>query len=64
MNNFQQVENLNLSISVDKSIGLNIIGLNYDSIINGTNYIMTIGSMCQVIKLVVLHKFNLNTILN
>ena len=38
MNNFQQVENLNLSISAAKSIGLNVIGLNYDSIKDGKNY--------------------------
>ena len=33
MNNFNQVENLNLAISVDKSFGLNTIGFNYDNII-------------------------------
>lgn len=32
MNNFNQIENLNLAISVDKSIGLNAIGLNYDNL--------------------------------
>ena len=54
MNIFQQVENLNLAISAAKSIGLNVIGLNYDSIMNGKNYIMVLGLMWQVVKLVVL----------
>jgi plastin-1 len=54
MNIFQQVENLNLAISAAKSIGLNVIGLNYDSIMNGKNFIMVLGLMWQVVKLVVL----------
>ena len=54
MNIFQQVENLNLAISAAKSIGLNVIGLNYDSIMDGKNYIMVLGLMWQVVKLVVL----------
>ena len=44
MNIFQQVENLNLAISTAKSIGLNCIGLNYDAIMDGKNYIMVLGS--------------------
>ena len=59
MNIFQQVENLNLAISAAKSIGLNVIGLNYDSIMNGKNYIMVLGLMWQVVKLVVLHNIQL-----
>ena len=55
MNIFQQVENLNLAISASKSIGLNVIGFNYDSIMDGKNYIMVLGLMWQVVKLVVLH---------
>ena len=43
MNIFQQVENLNLAISAAKSIGLNCIGLNYDAIMDGKNYIMVLG---------------------
>ena len=54
MNIFQQVENLNLAISAAKSIGLNVIGINYDSIMDGKNYIMVLGLMWQVVKLVVL----------
>ena len=54
MNIFKQVENLNLAISAAKSIGLNVIGLNYDSIMNGKNFIMVLGLMWQVVKLVVL----------
>ena len=54
MNIFQQVENLNLAISAAKSIGLNCIGLNYDAIMDGKNYIMVLGLMWQVVKLVVL----------
>ena len=59
MNIFQQVENLNLAISAAKSIGLNVIGLNYDSIMDGKNYIMVLGLMWQVVKLVVLHNIQL-----
>ena len=59
MNIFQQVENLNLAISASKSIGLNVIGLNYDSIMDGKNYIMVLGLMWQVVKLVVLHNIQL-----
>ena len=54
INIYQQVENLNLAIAAAKSIGLNVIGLNYDSIMNGKNYIMVLGLMWQVVKLVVL----------
>ena len=54
MNIFQQVENLNLAISAAKSIGLNVIGINYDSILDGKNYIMVLGLMWQVVKLAVL----------
>ena len=54
MNISQHVENLNLAISAAKSIGLNVIGLNYDSIMNGKNFIMVLGLMWQVVKLVVL----------
>ena len=54
MNVFQQVENLNLAISAAKSIGLNVIGINYDSILSGKNYIMVLGLMWQVVKIVVL----------
>ena len=59
MNIFQQVENLNLAISAAKSIGLNVIGLSYDSIMDGKNYIMVLGLMWQVVKLVVLHNIQL-----
>ena len=54
MNVFQQVENLNLAISAAKSIGLNVIGINYDSILSGKNYIMVLGLMWQIVKLAVL----------
>ena len=54
MNVVQQVENLNLAISAAKSIGLNVIGINYDSILSGKNYIMVLGLMWQVVKIVVL----------
>ena len=54
MNVFQQVENLNLAISAANSIGLNVIGINYDSILSGKNYIMVLGLMWQVVKIVVL----------
>ena len=59
MNIFQQVENLNLAISPAKSIGLNCIGLNYDSIMDGKNYIMVLGLMWQVVKLVVMRNIQL-----
>ena len=59
MNIFQQVENLNLAISAAKSIGLNVIGLNYDSIMDGKNFIMVLGLMWQVVKLVVLSNIQL-----
>ncbi len=59
MNIFQQVENLNLAISAAKSIGLNCIGLNYDSIMDGKNYIMVLGLMWQVVKLVVMRNIQL-----
>ena len=59
MNVFQQVENLNLAISAAKSIGLNCIGLNYDSIMDGKNYIMVLGLMWQVVKLVVMRNIQL-----
>jgi len=59
MNIFQQVENLNLAISAAKSIGLNVIGLNYDSIMDGKNYIMVLGLMWQVVKIVVMHNIQL-----
>ena len=59
MNIFQQVENLNLAISAAKSIGLNVIGLNYDSIMNGKNFIMVLGLMWQVVKIVVLSNIHL-----
>ena len=35
MNIFHKVENLNLAISAAKSIGLNVIGINYDNILDG-----------------------------
>ena len=61
MNIFNQVENLNLAISAAKSIGLNVIGLNYDAIMDGKNYIMVLGLMWQVVKIVVLAKlFRIN----
>ena len=59
MNIFQQVEKLNLAISAAKSIGLNCIGLNYDSIMDGKNYIMVLGLMWQVVKLVVMRNIQL-----
>ena len=59
MNVFQQVENLNLAISAAKSIGLNVIGINYDSIMSGKNYIMVLGLMWQVVKIVVLSNIHL-----
>ena len=59
MNIFQQVENLNLAISAAKSIGLNCIGLNYDAIMDGKNYIMVLGLMWQVVKLVVMRNIQL-----
>jgi len=59
MNIFQQVENLNLAISAAKSIGLNCIGLNYDSIMDGKNYIMVLGLMWQVVKIVVMRNIQL-----
>ena len=59
MNIFQQVENLNLAISAAKSIGLNVIGLNYDQIMDGKNFIMVLGLMWQVVKLVVLSNIQL-----
>jgi len=59
MNIFQQVENLNLAISAAKSIGLNVIGLNYDAIMDGKNYIMVLGLMWQVVKLVVMRNIQL-----
>ena len=59
MNIFQQVENLNLAISAAKSIGLNVIGLNYEQISSGKNYIMVLGLMWQVVKLVVLSNIHL-----
>ena len=54
MNIFQQVENLNLAISAAKSLGLNVIGINYDTFLNGKNYIMILGLMWQIVKVVVL----------
>ena len=59
MNIFQQVENLNLAISAAKSIGLNVIGLNYEQIMDGKNYIMVLGLMWQVVKIVVLSNIQL-----
>jgi len=59
MNIYQQVENLNLAISAAKSIGLNVIGLNYDQIMDGKNYIMVLGLIWQVVKLVVLSNIQL-----
>ena len=59
MNIFQQVENLNLAISAAKSIGLNVIGLNYEQISSGKNYIMVLGLMWQVVKIVVLSNIHL-----
>ena len=59
LNIFQQVENLNLAISAAKSIGLNVIGLNYEQISSGKNYIMVLGLMWQVVKLVVLSNIHL-----
>ena len=59
MNIFQQVENLNLAISAAKSIGLNRIGLSYDSIMDGKNFIMVLGLMWQVVKLVVMRNIQL-----
>ena len=59
MNVFQQVENLNLAISAAKSIGLNVIGINYDSILDGKNYIMVLGLMWQVVKIIVLSNIHL-----
>ena len=59
MNIFQQVENLNLAISAAKSLGLNVIGINYDSIMSGKNYIMVLGLMWQVVKIVVLCNIHL-----
>ena len=46
-------------ISAAKSIGLNCIGLNYDSIMDGKNYIMVLGLMWQVVKLVVMRNIQL-----
>ena len=59
MNIFQQVENLNLAISAEKSIGLNCIGLNYDAIMDGKNFIMVLGLMWQVVKLVIMRNIQL-----
>jgi plastin-1 len=59
LNIFQQVENLNLAISAAKSIGLNCIGLSYDSIMDGKNFIMVLGLMWQVVKLVVMRNIQL-----
>ena len=59
MNIFQQVENLNLAISAAKSIGLNVIGLNYEQILDGKNFIMVLGLMWQVVKIVVLSNIQL-----
>ena len=59
MNIFNQVENLNLAISAAKSIGLNVIGLNYDAILDGKNFIMVLGLMWQVVKIVVLANIQL-----
>lgn len=59
MNIFNQVENLNLAISAAKSIGLNVIGLNYDAIMDGKNFIMVLGLMWQVVKIVVLANIQL-----
>ena len=59
MNFFQQIENLNLVISYVKSIGLKANGLNYDSIFEDKNYIMVLGLICQIIKLVILHNVQL-----
>ena len=59
MNSFNQVENLNLDISATKSIGLNDIGLNYDSTLDGKNFIMVLGLMWQVVKIVVLANIQL-----
>jgi len=59
MNVFQQVENLNLAISAAKSIGLRIIGLNYDNILDGKNYIMVLGLLWQIVKVVVMRNIQL-----
>jgi hypothetical protein len=59
MNIFQQVENLNLAISAAKSLGLNVIGINYDTFLNGKNYIMILGLMWQIVKVVVLCNIHL-----
>jgi len=59
MNVFQQVENLNLAISAAKSIGLRIIGLNYDNILDGQNYIMVLGLLWQIVKVVVMRNIQL-----
>ena len=59
MNVFQQVENLNLAISAAKSIGLRIIGLNYDNIMDGKNYIMVLGLLWQIVKVVVMRNIQL-----
>ena len=59
MNIFQQVENLNLAISAAKSLGLNVIGINYDTLLNGKNYIMVLGLMWQIVKVVVLCNIHL-----
>jgi len=50
---------LNLAISAAKSIGLNCIGLSYDSIMDGKNFIMVLGLMWQVVKLVVMRNIQL-----
>ena len=59
INIFQQVENLNLAISAAKSIGLRIIGLNYDNILDGKNYIMVLGLLWQIVKVVVMKNIQL-----
>jgi len=59
MNVFQQVENLNLAISAAKSIGLRCIGLNYDNILDGKNYIMVLGLLWQIVKVVVMRNIQL-----
>ena len=59
LNIYQQAENLSLAISASKSIGLNCIGINYDNFIHGTNYIMALGLLWQIVKLIVLQKIQL-----
>ena len=59
LNIYQQAENLSLAISASKSIGLNCIGINYDIFIHGTNYIMALGLLWQIVKLIVLQKIQL-----